>query len=278
MDFKKILQNICDAIEIRLLLIRASIVNTFHQDTAYPAENWSNLLSTFFYTLTFFAFINILYSDVELIAGYTRDQMLFFFLIGQIAFYLQWPSYYGNLLTISKLINNGNLDLILTKPVPSAFYVSTRKISLLQLFRDGTIPIVLLTLSINWSNINVTGLNFICGIIMLVIGFIISYCIFFISVMTSFWLGRDQHLLGISQSLHDCTVTIPYEGLDNKLRFLLGGIVPLLFEVGIPTSIFLGKSDPGTMVLLGFAVMCIFLILKVYLWTKGLMVYNSASS
>ena len=111
-------------IKLRLVLFCANSVFTFQQETAYWANNWTSIFSSTFYMISTIIFIDVVYSNIQLLAGYTRDQMLLFLLVGQSVYYLGWVIQ-GNLDELISSVNRGNLDLILAKPVPSLIVVAT---------------------------------------------------------------------------------------------------------------------------------------------------------
>ena len=68
-----------EAITDRLLILKANTIFTLQKETAYWANNWASVFSTLFYTLTMLLFINVLYANVTLFVGYTKQEMLLFF-------------------------------------------------------------------------------------------------------------------------------------------------------------------------------------------------------
>ncbi len=108
-----------EAVTLRFTLFWASVVFTFQKETVYFINNWASLLSTTFYTLSMLLFIHILYGNVKMIAGYTKNDMLLFFLIGQIAYYITANISFEVMDDLIISVNRGDLDLILTKPIPS---------------------------------------------------------------------------------------------------------------------------------------------------------------
>src|SRR5690606_21191687 len=117
-------------------------------------------------------FLEVVYANVTTIAGYSRDEMLIFVLIGQMWAYIYLGVIMQNFTELISQINTGQLDLILTKPLPHLFYVNYQKINIYKTIRDGTPPLLLLILIIEWSNLSIelihifpTVLIFICGVI-----------------------------------------------------------------------------------------------------------------
>jgi len=109
-------------IKLKLKIIKINIKNTYQIQTAYYGENWFSLGSTLFYTLTLYLFITIIYSNVKQVAGYTRDEMLFLLLLTQIGYYSDWIWSSNNISKLMDSVYAGELDIILTKPIPSLFF------------------------------------------------------------------------------------------------------------------------------------------------------------
>ena len=260
----------------RLALLRLNLINTYHQDTAYFWNTWGEGLSTTMYTLTYLLFVNIMFSNVHSIAGYSRDQVLFFTLIGQLDFYLLFSYSYDNLELLSDDINRGNLDLILTKPLPALFYVCTRKLSSIQLLRDGGIPTTFVILSIHWQNLQITPAHLAAGVVTFICGLISFHVVQFFLLLPAFWSGKSSDLLELSYSLSD--YDLPYEGFPRFVQIGFTVLIPTLISVGISTSVILGKSDPHVMIPLAISVATIFVFLRRWGWNLALRHYTSASS
>ena len=57
-------------------IIKISIKYGLQVETAYTASTIIKIVSTLAWLLTLYAFIDILYSNVDLVAGYSKDDML----------------------------------------------------------------------------------------------------------------------------------------------------------------------------------------------------------
>lgn len=187
--------NIRDGLSNRLAILKAAVVYTFQEDTAYAAENWAAVISTVIYTLTFAMFIKILYSNVDNVAGYSENEMLFFLWMSQLVFYVQFFTFENNVGRLSGDVNNGSLDLILTKPIPSLFYISLRRISLVGWLRDAIPSVFFLSLMINFSDLGATYQSIFVGIIIFLLGIICLYVMSILTVLPVFWLGKNRDLV-----------------------------------------------------------------------------------
>src|SRR5258708_1946848 len=172
-EFKK-------AFSKRFSILIATTKFTYQIETAYRANNWANILSTCFYTLSMILFINVLYSNVKLIAGYSKDEMLLFMFVGQIGYYISWL-FHSNLLELIQDVNKGRLDTLLVKPVPSLFYVTFKKIRLFSVVRDCVPPMIVLGLFINWSKLSLTLDSSLAGFVVTLLGITCAHVVHLLS-------------------------------------------------------------------------------------------------
>src|SRR5688572_9892437 len=99
-------------IKIRLKIFKASIINTFRNETAYWSDNWSSLFSTVFYTVGYIIFIKVIFHNTNNIAGYSYDEAMLFYLISQFAAFSYYIFIGPNIESLVESINTGSLDLI----------------------------------------------------------------------------------------------------------------------------------------------------------------------
>jgi len=261
----------------KIQIILANIKNTFQHETAYFTESWSNILSTVFYTITLLIFINILYTNIDTFAGYSKNEMFFIVFIGQLTFYIGWGIFAGNIEILSDDIYNGTLDFILLKPVSSIFFVSLRKLPIVSAIRDGLPNILTIVILINWSALSLNTINIIWGIIIFIMGQIIWHCIRFILILPSFWLGSAKQFWGVSYELQD-THNVPFEGYVRGLRIFFSTVLPILIVNAMSVSVMLNRSSGMIMTVWATLVAIVFLIIINWLWKISLRNYTSATS
>jgi hypothetical protein len=114
-------------LKANIKLLKRLIISNWQYETAYFTSNIFATLSPVVYTLSFLLFISVVFQNVSSIAGYSKDEMLFLFFVGQLSFY-SFSFWSEGGVIIEKYVNNGNLDYILTRPVSSIFFVTMHKI------------------------------------------------------------------------------------------------------------------------------------------------------
>ena len=264
-------------IKDRISLLKINTINSYRSQTAYFFENWASLASTAFYSLTLLLFIKIVYSSITSFAGYNENEMMFLIFVGQINFYTEWIWNTNNILSLIKSVRSGDLDLVLSKPIPSLFFVTFRDISLIDRLKDGVPNLILITTLIDWKNIDTTWDKVIIGLLIFLCGQIAWHCFRFLFALPVFFIGQSEQLFQVSGNLGN-TNNIPLEGFTGKLRTVFISIIPSLIAAQMSVSVILGKSNQYTMLLIAVSVAIFFLILKQIGWKVSLRHYSSASS
>ena len=260
----------------RLRILGLNIKITFQRETAYWANNWANMLSTLIYTATFLFFVNIIFANVKLFGGYTKNEMLLYILLSQITFYICYTWSYDNLDEISADINSGNLDLTLLKPMPQLFYLTTRTISIISLLRDALIPLLFVAWLINWPTLSLACWPVVAGLVILLAGMFLIHCMQFLLMLPGFWWGQSRNLLNLSYGITN--PDLPWESLTKPIQFTLTVIVPILIAPALAVSVILGKSDPELTLLWVSGLVIIGFWIRNWGWRLGLQNYASASS
>lgn len=103
-------------------------------ESASLFNSWGNVGSTVFYAITYILFVDVIFSNINQFAGYSRNDVLMLMILTQSNFFIMhmWSS--PNINTLIENVRNGRFDLILAKPIPSIFYSSIREIRLMSFY------------------------------------------------------------------------------------------------------------------------------------------------
>lgn len=268
-----------ETLKERFEIVWANTIFTAQRELAYAGNNWASLLSTFVYTVSVLIFIKIIYSNVQTVAGYSYNEMLLFFFVYQFTYYGNYLITTRNLNDLIPDVNKGNLDMVLTKPVPSLFFLMTRSISVVSILTDAFPPILAIYFSINWSGLNISLPLFGIGILVWILGLISLNAFQIIAAIPVFWFGESQNILDLAAITTSAAgTTIPLEGYNQNLRKLLGTIIPMLIASAFTTSILLGKANPLFLLIWALVVAVATTFIKNIIWNFALKHYSSASS
>jgi ABC-type uncharacterized transport system permease subunit len=272
----QLVRNIKQFFVERWLIVRTSIVHTFQQDTAYSVNNLMSAFSTVTFAISMLIFIDVIYGQTNTIAEYNRNEMLFFVLITQVA-----GMFIFSMLNVDKtieIIKNGELDLILLKPLPHLFYLSFRRIKTIGVVKDVAPNLLVIALSINWQILPFSVENIIVGSVIFLLGFITYQAFMFILLMPVFWLGESTQIVAVGNRIYmNSASKIPWEGFTEALKLLFVLALPTIIITGMSTSVMLNKSNPFIMLLIALISVIVFSVLKIIIWKKALRNYTSAS-
>lgn len=264
----------------RVDILHANTLFSFQKDTAYWADNWTSVLSTTFYTISMLLFINVLYTNVNTIVGYTKNDMLLFFLIGQMSFYLTWSISAQNMQEFIEDVNQGNLDLMLTKPIPALFYITFKRVRIVSsLLRDGIPPTLAVLFSIDWSLFHFSIPTIITATLVFFLGQICLHVVQFISVLPVIWQGESGNIFKLGFDIENYAGRfIPNEGFPLPYRIVFGIFIPVLISTGFTTSILLQKINAKPLLLITVVGTVLALFMRQWLWNIAIRNYTSASS
>jgi len=223
-------------------------------------------------------FIDVIYANVDSVAGYMRNEMLLFLFVGQISYYSSWLIH-SNLRELIEDVNRGNLDLLLVKPTPSLFYVTFKKIKLFSILRDSIPPMMAIAIVTNWSSLNLSFVNVFIGLVIACLGLIVAHVIHFLSTLPVFWLGESTAILELSEHFeYNVGKIIPLEGYGFNFQLVFSTLIPVLISTGFASSVMLGKSNPLLLLIWSLIITAVFLFVRGVSWKKALKAYTSASS
>ncbi len=177
------------------------------------------------------------------------------------------------------MVNTGEIDIWLSKPIPHLFYLSLRRISILSVIREVVPALFFLGLMINWENLNISFQSFVAGVVIFLLGQIAAYCLSVLSCLPVFWLGRNEHIYNTVRTLQWLgRKEVPFEGFPQSLQLIFTSFLPIIISAGLSTSVFLNKSEARLAIIYTSGIVIVFAVIKEYFWGKALKAYSSASS
>lgn len=223
------------------------------------------------------ALFKVFYLNVSEIAGWNYGEILV--LLG--TFWIYESLFYGlvvihNLRRLPKWIWTGELDMFLTKPLNSQFFVSTRDIWF-PIFLN-IIPAIWLVFS-GFSNLGQRPdlLNISLFIVSSFLGILIIYGFWFIVVTFAFFLDRADNLPYLPQAIVDRLAQYPIDIFKDKTRFIFIWFIPLAFVASFPAGILLGRFS-YIYIIYGLFLAALLIYLSNKFWRFALKHYCSASS
>jgi ABC-2 type transport system permease protein len=221
----------------------------------------------------FLAFLNFLFRDVNGLAGYAREQIIFFYLtfnlvdtLGQLLF--------REVYRFMNVVSTGALDGILVKPINPLVKVLFGGADVIDLF-----TFVLLLIATAWYGTTYITTDFSRWIIyvVLILNAIIISMSFYVTVLAIGVLTTTvDHIVMIYRDLA-ALVRIPVDLYAEPIRFLLTFAIPLGIMVTFPAKVLMGLLSP-VLIAVSISLSLVAILLALKFWNYSLKQYQSASS
>jgi len=257
-----------------LEVYRVQVKNNFVREAVYRTNFLTALTVDVIWIAVEVSLFSVLYANVSTLAGWTREQVYFFLGIFFASDALFTVFFQRNFWNFSDLVNKGELDILLTKPMHPLFLALSRSINLTAGFN------ILLGLGITIRYANEAGFQ--GGIhwlelgFWLLIGLLTAVLVRFTFSVWVFWTDRAWALSRLYYQFF-AFATKPDTLYPKAIRYLILTALPFAFIGSVPARALLYGLQPieyGTV----FGVLTIFFLLNSFLWKRGLDRYQSASS
>lgn len=220
-------------------------------------------------------FLAFVFRQVQAVAGWTVDQMLMLMGTYTLVEGALSTLFGANMAEISRYVNRGELDLVLTKPVSSQFYVSMRLVAW------EALPRVILGVTVTAHafrrlNTPATAETCLAYLVLLGSGLAIGYSLWLMSVVWVFWTERLSNAGFVFYTFLELG-RLPIQAFRGVARMVLTFVLPMAFMTTVPTEALMGifsfrRAAAGALLAV------VFLAASSWAWRVGLRSYASASS
>lgn len=220
-------------------------------------------------------FVELVFGQVNSIAGWSKDQVLLLVVIQAIFTSFLWFFILPNLNSFSRYIRRGELDFVLLKPMNPRFFVSTRYLSFNNFARIFACAFIVFIL-LSRLGVQPTVFAWLLFLALFFLGIFIFYSLFFLMIVTNFWLINVFNFQSLFDQITE-TGRLPVYIFQGGLRLFFIYIVPVGFIATFPTQALLGQVGLEKLWLALFLAATIFLLSE-WFWRFALKHYQSASS
>lgn len=220
-------------------------------------------------------FFDVMYTHTDLIGGWDRSQMMIFVAGFLMIDALNMTLFADNLSNISFLVNRGDLDYYLIRPVSSLFFLSLQNFSASSfvnlLMAGGLLTAALLSCS---SPITIPSL--LLFLLLLLNGTFLRYLVRMFTIIPVFWLHSNR---GLEMMFYHLIrfMERPDAIYTGAIRVVLTTVLPFSLMISFPARLLINGFDLRLVVHIA-AVTAALLMMVVYFWKRGLRAYSSASS
>lgn len=242
----------------------------------YRANFYASMLMEILFLCSKLVYVFFTYTvDIE-INGISPDQMLFFTGTYTIMVAVYTGLFMDNFYRISAYVNDGTMDIYITKPVSLLMIISMQHINYALPIPNLIAGITMIMIAVNRLGYTVTLANVILYILILLSCTIVMYCFFLIPQLLSFWMIRTGSVTEILDKSWDLD-NMPMAIYGKWFRRLGTYFIPVLFITNAPAMYWTGQL---TVVLKYWIVLApaVFLLLLNFVWRFAVKKYASASS
>lgn len=221
-----------------------------------------------------FTLFGVIYANTPTIGGWTQDQVYFFLGVFFSSDALFTIFFQRNFWNFSDLVNRGELDILLTKPVPPLFLVLTRWINLTA-FGNFLLGFGILLKYAGPAGFE-GGWHWLTVAFWLLVGVTSAALIRFAFSIWIFWTERGFAFSRLYYQFFSFA-TKPDPMYPKWIRYLILSALPFGFIGSIPARAII-QGLTGAEYVLVASVLATFWIFNRTLWLAGLRRYQSASS
>lgn len=242
---------------------------------AYRVNFFLIFISNFAYFAVQLIFLQVIFSNVDSLAGWTKYEMIFYIGTFNIIDSLWIFGPYFNLVSFPELIRRGMLDYYITKPVNAQFIISLRNVEIGSLI-SVLAGVAIIFYALDQGNMVLTFGSFVLYIIAIFHALLVEYAVYFMMTCLSFWTVKTdfvEKVHGIICYFSNRPVDI-YKGV---IRFILCYILPYGFVMTIASKSAVKSINLGEYIAFLVLSWCFFGA-SILFWRFSLRRYSSASS
>jgi ABC-2 type transport system permease protein len=238
----------------------------------YPADFWVMAIAGSFWQIMLFAFLSILFANVNAIDGWGYHEMLV--LAGFLA--TSWSStalFWDGIWDTGKMVIAGDMDYRITRPAPVLVQVGSKHVGM-QAFGEMTLGLVMI--AIGWTGAGLPPAAVPVGLYLLVCGAVIQAALLTIANAVNFWMkGHTPIMAFMLTEMQNEAMRFPLTIFPVAVRLVLTFGLPLAFASFIPAQILTGRLSEWWLIAPPIAAAAATLI-AIWVFRAGLKAYDSA--
>lgn len=223
----------------------------------------------------YLAFFAVLFLHTDRLGGWTRDQAMVFTATLFVVDAVQMTVFSNNMWQFPILVNKGDLDYHLVRPVSTLFVVSLRDFAA-NSFLNLLMACGVLVWAMTSYPAPIPPARVALFLALLPVGILVHWCLQLGFMLPVFWTHSGSGLRDLYWTL-DAYVARPEGIFRGWARRLLTSLLPLAVVVSFPVRA-LFDENPLWVALHLLAVGAIAFAVLLFLWRRGLRAYSSASS
>lgn len=220
-------------------------------------------------------FYKIIFLNTAILGGWSEPQVMVFVATYLIVDAIQMTLFSNNVWWLSTLINKGDLDYYLVRPVSSLFFISVRD------FATNSFLNFLMTIGVAYWAFGkytepIPWYVFILYAYCIFLGSLIHYALHILFVLPIFWTHSGRGLMGIFWNMGKF-MERPDSIFTGWTRRILISVLPFSLMASFPARV-IWDANPFEVTAVVTAGAVVSMLVVMVLWQLGLRSYSSASS
>lgn len=255
-------------------IYRTFFVSSFVRELEFRANFFAKIAQQAVWVLFFVLILLVVYNRTDTVAGWSKGDAL---ILAATLFFVEgiWRAGFFSLLEFPQQIRQGTLDFVLSKPVDTQFWVSTRRFNFDQL---GTVlgGVAMIIWGVRSAGLTPAWDQWLAYIALIPCSLAIVYAINVCLMTLAIWFVRVDNLWVLGDTVL-MAVRYPIDIFGPMLARVFTYYLPIALIATIPARQ-LVKGFDGTSLLLGLVWTAFALMLTRFFFRFALRSYGSASS
>ncbi len=267
-----LLHEIKKHLKIYFLFMKFSVMSQME----YRSSFIGNMSMETGYLFVKLSYVVVVYQSGAKINGLSPDEILLF-----IGTFVMLTGFYAGLFMINNYalrnkIKDGDLDLIITKPISLQFVATLRQADLTLFSVDVIAGLIMVIIA--WSRLAIpVTLSTVGGYVgLVIISCLVSYSLFLMPQILSFWLMNTSSIAEITDSFWDFN-NMPMDIYTGWIKNIGIFLIPIFVVTNFPPLAALNRMPPLYLAWSVVLPLVLFYLVR-QLWKRGLRNYSSASS
>lgn len=222
-------------------------------------------------------FIEVVFSYVGAIGGWTKWEVVLLIGTHQLIGQLFQAFFYMNLANLPELVRTGKMDFMLLLPIDTQFMVSLKQFGMDNAI-NACVGAGFVTFALWKMSVVPTVAQLLLYAVAVCCGILIHYSIMLVFAASSFWMVRSQGLIYGYYSLFNIG-RYPDTIYRGAFKLVFSWLIPVIIVANIPSRLLIHAAENPWPIMLELIVVTLFMVGSTrLLWNSALSRYSSASS
>lgn len=255
-------------------IYRTFFVSSFARELEFRANFFAKILQNVMWIFFFLMILFVVYRNTDQVAGWTKGQS---FVLAATVFLMDaiTRALFFSLNEIPEQVRKGTLDFVITKPIDTQFWISTRKFNFDQI---GTLfaGLVMVAVGVVSAEVRPDAAQWTAYVLLVIASIVIFYSFSLALMTTGIWLVRVDNLWVLGDSVQQIS-RYPIDIYSGVAQRIFTYFLPLAFISTVPARQLVNGFD-AQMLGLGLGWALLFFLGARWFWRFALRHYTSASS